>query len=198
MKTKALAMLIALACSSTPCFAGSVHLTGNLGSDFSKGPTAQQVISTFTDPAQQPYGGFGWEVVLGKMGFGGDYSVSFFRNDASQWWLDWYGQPLFISFHPLRSRMLLDPYLQAGLGSAGRVFLGEWSGPAPSNLYLSIFPFAAAGLSLNLEGFLVGAKVSYAPFLTPPPATGFSNAPIGNIQVTLSVGVALGWWRDAQ
>jgi len=193
MKTRTLAILIVLAAFAAPCFAGSVHLAGNLGANFFKGPTAQQVVNTFADPEQPLFGGFGWEVILGKLGFGGDYSVDFFRTPLSQWWLDWYGQAFFLSFHPLKSRILFDPFLQVGLGSAGRVFLGAWTGPAPANLSLSLFPFVAGGVSLNLDGFLLGAKVSYAPFLTPPPATDFANAPIGNIQVTLSAGIALGW-----
>jgi hypothetical protein len=170
-----------------------VQLTGNLGADFFKGPTAQQVFSTFSNPEQPLFGGFGWEIILGKVGFGGEYSVDFFRAASSQWWLDWYGQAFFISFHPFKGRSFFDPFLQVGLGSAGRVLLDESAAPVNENLYLSIFPFIASGLRFNFDGFLLGAKVSYAPFLTPPPATVFNNAPIGNIQVTLSAGISLGW-----
>jgi len=185
--------LVITAAAAAPCAAGSVHLTGSLSQDFLRGTSAQTIIGTFTGPEQPRFAGLGWEVILGKVGFGGDYMASFLRAPDTQWWLDWYAQPLFLSFHPLRRGFALDPFVQAGLGSAGRVLLHRWTGTPDSNLFLSVFPFVAGGLDLNLDGFLIGAKVSYAPFMTPPPATAFDNAPIGQIQATVSVGIALDW-----
>lgn len=186
-------VVLILAAAGSPCFAGSVHLTGSLSADFLSGTSTQGIIGTFASPDQPLFGGVGWEVILGRVGFGGEYLASFLRAADSTWWLDWYAQPLFLSFHPLRSGFTLDPFVQAGLGCSGRVFLHHWSGSPYSNLYLSIFPFVAAGLSLNLDGFLIGTKVSYAPFMTPPPATSFQNSPLGPVQVTVSAGVALDW-----
>ncbi|HVO39767.1 MAG TPA: hypothetical protein VMV03_12125 [Spirochaetia bacterium] len=186
--------LVIMAAAAAPCAAaGSVHVTGNLSGDYLRGTSAQTIIGTFAGPEQPRFAGVGWEVILGKVGFGGDYMASFLHSPDSQWWLDWYAQPLFLSFHPLRRGFVLDPFVQAGLGSAGRVLLHHWTGSPDSNLFLSIFPFVAGGLAVDLEGFLASAKVSYAPFMTPPPATTFENAPIGQIQVTLSVGIALDW-----
>ncbi|MGA2766030.1 MAG: hypothetical protein ABSG17_22035 [Spirochaetia bacterium] len=185
--------VIILAAIGAPAFAGSVHLTGSLSADFLKGPSAQQIIDSFTSTGQPPFSGFGWEVIIGKVGLGGEYDASFFRTTTGAWWLDWYSQPLFLSYHFFRTGYFLDPFLQAGLGGAGRVHLDEWTGSDASNLYISIFPFIAGGLSLDLSGLLLSGKVSYAPFMTPPPATVFSNSPLGSVQVTLSAGIALDW-----
>ena len=68
---------ISLAGIGTPVFANSVHLTGTLSADFLKGPSAQQIIDTFTSPGQPPFGGFGWEVIIGRVGLGGEYDACF-------------------------------------------------------------------------------------------------------------------------
>ena len=47
-------LALAIAASETPAFAGSVHLTGNLQADYLKGPSAQQIIDTFSSPASPP------------------------------------------------------------------------------------------------------------------------------------------------
>jgi hypothetical protein len=74
------------------------------------------------------------------------------------------------------------------------VYLQEWPESAVSdNLYISIYPFVAAGLGLDLSGFLLSGKVSYAPFMSAPPASPISSYPLGNIQVTLSAGIAIDW-----
>ena len=183
-----------LAATGTSGFANSVHLTGGLSADYLRGPSARQIIDSFTGPSQSPFTGFGWEVIIDRVGFGGEYDVDFTRTTQGLWWLDWYSQPLFLSYHPFKTRAtVLDPFVQAGLGSAGRVFMGEWTGNPATNLYLSLFPFIAGGLSLDLSGFLLSGKVSYAPFMTPAPATSFNEYPLGNVQVTFSAGIALDW-----
>jgi hypothetical protein len=185
---------LAIAAIGTPVFAGSVHLTGNLQADYLKGPSAQQIIDTFTSPGQPPFCGVGWEVIIGKVGFGGDYSASFTKTPMGSWWLDWLAQPLFLSYHFFRSGYTLDPFVQAGLGCAGRVYLQDWPETQVSNnLFISIFPFIAAGLGLDLNGFLLSAKMSYAPFMSAPPASPISSYPLGNVLVTLSAGIAIDW-----
>ena len=186
--------LLAIAAISTPVFAGSVHLTGNLQADYFKGPGAQQSISSFPDPGQPPFCGLGWEVVIDKVGFGGDYSAAFTKTPQQTWWLDWLAQPIFLSYHFFRSGYTLDPFLQAGVGCAGRVYLQAWPKTAISNnLFISIFPFVAAGLGLDLGGFLLSAKASYAPFMSAPPGSPITSYPLGNVLVTFSAGAAIDW-----
>ncbi len=198
MKTRAFTITVAILAATlgaigAPGFAGSLHLTGGVSTDYLRGPNAQQIIDSFASPSQPPFSGVGWEVIIGKVGFGGEYDASFIRAGQGTWWVDWYAQPLFLSWHPFRAGSVLDPFVQAGLGSAGRAFVGDWAGNLSSNLYISIFPFVAGGLALDLSGFLLSGKVSYAPFMSPPPGTVFNDYPPGNVQVTFAAGIAIDW-----
>jgi hypothetical protein len=136
-------------------------------------------------------------VIINRFGFGGDYMVSFFQDAGEQWWLDWYAPALFVSFHPLGGKSFLDPFLQVGVGSSGRVFLEPQPvsmGPGPGqDLSLSLFPFVGAGLALNLDGFLLSVKAVYTPYTSPAPVTDIPAYPMGKFQVTMSGGVSIGW-----
>ncbi|MGA2641135.1 MAG: hypothetical protein ABSG21_09555 [Spirochaetia bacterium] len=194
MKLKALVLALALAPLSVPGFAGAVHLTTDLSADFLQGTSAGQIIATFAVADQPLLWGFGWEVIPYHTGFGGSYQVSFSQDAVSAWWLDWYAPALFLSFHPLGARRSLDPYLEVGMGSAGRVLLSGTPAPAVNeSLYLALFPFLAGGLSLNLDGLLVGAKVAYTPYKAQIPVTSIPVDPLGAFQVTFTAGVSLGW-----
>jgi hypothetical protein len=190
---KSVLFVVVFAALGSACFAGTaVYLTGNVAADFLKSPTAQEIVKTFSSPDQPFFWGGGWEVVLKKIGIGGTYLTNFVRDPSSQWWLDWYGQALFLSFHAFGAAAFIDPFVQAGIGSAGRVLLDNWTGPAEGNLYISIFPMLTGGLNVNLANFQVGAKLTWTPFMTPPPVTDFITYPLGSFQVTLSTGVWLG------
>lgn len=196
MKSTFLVLVLALAALGMPCFAGAVHLTGIVSADFLGGNSAQQIINTFTVGDQPLFWGFGWEVIINHFGFGGDYLVSFYRDAGEHWWLDWYSPALFMSFHPLGGRSWLDPFLQVGIGSSGRVLLEPQRmpmGPAPTqDLSLSLFPFVGGGLSLNLESLLLSAKIVYTPYSSQIPATDIPSYPLGKFQVTVSAGISLG------
>jgi hypothetical protein len=194
MKTRlpvVMAMLIAL---STPCFASAVHLTGDLTADFLGPTSADQIITTFTVGDQPLFCGMGWEVILDRIGFGGTYMVDFFKDASADWWLDWYAPALFLSFHPIGANWILDPFVEVGFGSAGRVSLGSGMGTAASEpLALSLFPYVAGGLSLNLDALLISAKIAWTPYNFPIPVTSIPAYPLGTVQVTLGAGLAIGW-----
>ena len=70
------------------------------------------------------------------------------------------------------------------MGCAGRVSSPRCRrGPdaEPQSLSLALFPFVAAGLSLNLDGLLLGAKVIYTPYKAQIPVTDDPGLPAGNI-----------------
>ena len=196
MKSTFLVLVLALAALGMPCFAGAVHLTGIVSADFLGGNSPQQSINTFTVGDQPLFWGFGWEVIVNHFGFGGDYMVSFYQDASEHWWLDWNAPALFLSFHPLGGRSFLDPFLQVGIGSSGRVFLAQQPasmGPGPGqDLALSLFPFVGGGLALNLESLLLSAKVVYTPYSSPIPVTDIPAYPMGKFQVTVSAGISLG------
>ena len=194
MKLKTFVLALALAPLSIPAFAGAVHLTTDLSSDFLPGTPAQDMIATFAIADQPLLWGFGWEVIPGRMGFGGTYQVSFSRDTLAGWWLDWYAPAFFLSFHPLGAHRFLDPFLEAGIGCAGRVSLSRTPDPvANRSVSLALFPFLAAGLSLNLDGLLLGGKITYTPYAAPIPAAAIPLYPLGTFQVTLTAGLSLGW-----
>ena len=193
MRTKFPALVLALALFGAPVFAGAVRLTGNLSADILGNSSDGQSVNTFAVAGQPLFWGFGWEVILGKVGFGGDYGVSFFRDAGTQWWMDWCAPALFLSYHPLGAKSFLDPFFQVGVGSTGRVMLARRPLRAPDGLELSLFPFVAGGLAVNLDGLLLAAKAAYTPVSTAIPATDIPGRPLGTLQVTLSAGVSFGW-----
>lgn len=171
-----------------------VLLTGDAVANFEQRPTASEVVDSFATANQPLYWGFGFEVVHRHLGFGGLYTVNFVRSSPSDWWLDWYGEAFYLSYHLFRHRTLIDPFLSLGLGSAGRV----WLGPAPAStmagapLLLSVFPVVSAGLGVNLDGLYFGGKLSYLPVVAPPPVSPFDNVPLGRFLFTASFGLSLG------
>jgi hypothetical protein len=193
MKARFLALVLALAAFGAPSFADAVHLTGDLSANFLGGSTTQQIVNTFSVGDQPLIWGLGWEVILGRVGFGGDYMVDFFRDEGSQWWLDWFAPALYMSFHPIGANRFIDPFVQAGIGSAGRVLLRgrQWS--AGDDLMISIFPYVAGGLNFNLDGLLLGLKATYMPFNSELPVTYIPAYPLGPLQVSLSAGFSIGW-----
>jgi hypothetical protein len=128
---------------------------------------------------------------MSHVGIGGAYAVDFHENPATTWWLDWEGQAIYASYHLLGSRSFIDPFVDAGLGCAGRVFLGPGSA-LEGKLALTIYPFVSAGAALILEGLRVGAKLSYAIDRSPIPATSIPIYPIGRFQATAFVGFSIG------
>jgi hypothetical protein len=202
MKMKILVLFVVLAALGVPCFAGAVHVTGNLTADYPAGISTEQIISTFANGSQPMLWGFGWEVVLGRIGFGGDFAVNFYRDPDTSWWLDWYAPALYLSLHPFGANRFLDPFVQVGVGNAGRVHLdgtpvgsscGMFYPSADGMPLLSLFPFVAAGLGLNFDGLLVSARVAYTPYNGQIPVTNIQTYPLGTLQVTLAAGLSLGW-----
>ncbi len=197
MKSKLVVCILALAAFGAPCFAGAVQLTGSLSADFLSGPSAGDIIDTFSLGGQPVFWGVGGEVVLHRVGFGGDYMVSFFQSPEGAWWLDWYAPALFVSFHPIGVNRFIDPFFDAGFGCAGRVFLGPatsyWPLSATGLPSISLFPFVAGGISLNLDGFLLKAKATYTPFVTPIPVTILPAYPLGEVQVAITAGFSINW-----
>jgi len=193
MKLKALVIALALA-PLGGLFAGAVHLTTDLSADFLPGTSAGQIVSTFTVGGQPVMWGFGWEIIPGRLGFGGDYLVSFEQDSATGWWLDWYAPALALAWHPVGGHRLVDPFFQAGFGAAGRVHLsGMYGYPVEPDLSLALFPFVGGGVNLNLDGLMVGAKGIYTPFRSAIPVTSIPLYPLGEFQVTVTAGVSLGW-----
>jgi hypothetical protein len=57
-------------------------------------------------------------------------------------------------------------------------------------LYLSVFPALSLGLAVNLEGFLMGLKLSFSPVVLPIPASSIGNYPLDFLQARVFIGGA--------
>jgi hypothetical protein len=190
---KASLIALALSCLAFSGFAETrVDLTAVVGKDFMDRPSFDQAARALG--ADAPFGGIGWEVVIGRIGIGGSYIVDFNRDEASNWWLDWEGQAAYCSYHFLGPRSFVDPFADAGIGCAGRVFLGR-DASADGRLALTLYPFVSGGAALELDGLRVGAKLSYALSRNAVPVTSIPDYPLGRFQASVFVGFSIGGWR---
>jgi hypothetical protein len=166
-------------------------LTAALGKDFIGKPSFNQAVDALGD--ERPLFGFGWEVIMDHVGFGAQYLVSFHEDDPDSWWLDWNGQPAFVSYHLFGARSVIDPFVEGGIGCAGRVFLGPEEGEDwQPRLDITIYPFVGAGAALCLDHFKIGAKLDYALGRSGVPATDIAEYPLGRFQVSVLAGVTFG------
>ena len=186
MKRTMIALFALCACAA---FAQTrVDLSALVSKDFSGTPSLDQAARALE--ADSPFLGFGWEVVMGHIGIGGSYAVDFNENPPKTWWLDWEAQAIYASYHILGTRSFLDPFVDAGLGCAGRVYLGP--GPyAEDRLALTLYPFVSAGAALILEGLRVGAKLGYALDRSAIPATEIAAYPLGRFQAQVFAGFSI-------
>jgi hypothetical protein len=167
-----------------------VDLTAVLSKDFIGSPSFDQAVEALN--GDQPLFGFGWEVIMDHIGFGGQYLVNFHEDDPDSWWLDWNGQGIYVSYHFFGTRSFIDPFINGGMGCAGRVFLGPEDQFTPGRLALTLYPFAGAGVSVCLDHFKLGAKLDYALKRSGIPATDIADYPLGRFQVSLLAGVSFG------
>ena len=190
---RVLIVLIAFSVVSVSALAESqVRLTGNLAVDFVERPSVQDVVQVFQSKDQPFFWGFGWEVVLDTIGLGGTYDVNFYEDHEGKWWLDWLTEPIYLSYHFLGGAELIDPFVEFGLGCAGRVFLQSPLSVDKDPLYLSMFPTVGIGFSAVPDRMLFGAKLNYVPTMISIPATDIDHYPLERFQVAVYAGVALG------
>jgi len=157
--------------------------------------------------------GFEFGMKIDRIGFGLNALLMFNRTVSTNtnlnwnWTFDWIST-INIGYHFARSWHLLDPFLEAGLGAAGRVDLtpdydsmeqmaclkaGDFDCAKHSNLLgLSLVSYIAAGLSLRLDMLYISGKLSYWPLNSPPPATQFMPYPLKQFQLAVSAGFVLG------
>ena len=143
--------------------------------------------------------GLGVEIVNEHFGFGGLTVLSFHENQPELLDVKWDAR-MFVAYHLLDNRKVLDLFVQAGLGASGSGDLnpnpwdGEHSETRATNLALSLYPYVGAGVGLNfLSGFYLSGQFNWKP--------GFAKAPYTSIprvadehpfEVVVSVGYSFG------
>ncbi len=190
----AVAVLAAFLAAGVAFGNGQVRLVGNMAAHFSDEPSAREAADAFAGADRPLFYGPGWEVVLDHVGFGGNYMVRFFRDDVEQWWVDWVAEAFFVSYHLLSAGHLFDPYVQLAIGTAGRAAADDDGDPVS----LSVFPMVAAGLALDLNGFLIGGRIAWIPETSPPPGSDLETYPLDHVQVAFCGGIAIGGHRHRQ
>jgi hypothetical protein len=187
---KASICLACLLCLAMPAFSDvRVDIDALVGNDFIGSPSIHQAAQALGN--EDGFGGLQWEIVMGKVGVGGNLLASFYQDAESDWWLDWNVQAAYASYHFLGARRFFDPFVDAGIGCAGREILDAWK-PGVDNLQLSVYPFASAGASFHLDGLNVGGKLSWVPGISAIPATDIPGYALGNFQAYLFAGVSIG------
>ena len=158
-------------------------------SDYGAMPDYKQVLAA--PFGQRPFEGLEWELAIDRFGFGGTYAVNFSKDAASNWWLDWYGIPLFVSYHLFGTGDFLDPFVEAGIGCAGRVFTSTGSTADP-RLLIGLFPALTGGINIDLQPLVVGGKLTWVPGVSEIPCTPLLGYPLGGVQIAFTLGYRLG------
>lgn len=156
-------------------------------------------------PTEDSLGGWHWEVILNRVGFGMHYAMRLVDTGyaPSPYSVDWKGD-LFLSFHPLGGGSLVDPFVEIGWGNAGSADVRSASDTRYPNwkkrardgsmTELVLYRYAAAGLALDLRGLLVGARLAYMPtqFRNPIPDRSVAMYTLPELELGLFGGIALG------
>jgi len=163
-------------------------LTVLFNKDFAERPTVDEAVAALGNDAL--LGGFGWQVVIGHVGLGGNYLAGFVEESDSAWWVRWNGQAIYTSFHLFEPDAFLDPFVSAGAGCSGQVYIGP-SGNSGEGLAISLYPFLSAGIAVNLKPYRLGAELLYAPWSSQIPVTSIPESPLGAFQVSVFAGFGL-------
>lgn len=185
MKKTTILIGLLLAAMSAAAFGESFRLGTSVGAELLDRPTLESIHREF-DEGTNLLSGLYWEVLRDHVGFGMSYLVDFQRLDSPYpemeylWFVDWVGS-FDLRYHFFED-FLLDPFLEAGLGSAGRVDVSSYEEnglPGVEDpLELSVFGQVGGGLALRLSGLHLGARLLYRVFNDVPPATEFQPYPL--------------------
>jgi len=199
MKTKAILIVLLLAAlGGAAAFGESFRLGVSVGAELLNRPTLAAIRQEFDEGANL-LSGLYWEVLPGHLGFGMTYLVDFQKQASPYpqldylWFVDWVGS-FDLRYHFLTD-FFLDPFLEAGLGSAGRADITAYEqhglAGAENPLQLSLFAQVGAGLALRLPGLHVGTRLLWRPVNEVPPATQFQPYPLKNFRVDVFGGFSL-------
>jgi hypothetical protein len=191
--------LLYLGLAATTGYGESVRLGASGSFEFFNRPTYEEILQEF-DRKVNLFPGFYWEVIPFHLGFGMTYTVKFDRLDSAlaglenEWYLDWIASWDF-RYHFFRA-LFLDPFLELGFGSAGRVDITDYAGHGVSvlqrePLMLSLFGQLGGGVTFRLREMHAGGKLTYRFFNVIPPVTDFEPYPLKNFQFALFAGFSL-------
>jgi hypothetical protein len=156
--------------------------------------------------------GWSWEVIFDHLGLGMHYGIRFnepvIESDAaSDWYLDWKGD-FFLSYHVMGGGSVVDPFVEFGWGNVGTALVSsserydypDWEDEVEDGnaVALGFYNYFAGGVAVDLNGLLLGVKVSYIPSEIAGPVTEptIERYALSQFEVSLFGGVALGGHRN--
>ncbi len=199
MKTKAIPIVLLLAAmGGAAAFGESFRLGASVGAELLDRPTLASIRQEF-DQGANLLSGLYWEVLPDHLGFGMTYLVDFQKQASPYpqldylWFVDWVGS-FDLRYHFLKD-FFLDPFLEAGLGSAGRADITSYEqhglAGAENPLQLSLFAQVGAGLAFRLAGLHLGTRLLWRPFNEVPPGTQFQPYPLKDFRLDMFGGFSL-------
>jgi hypothetical protein len=198
MKTKAILFALLLAAAGgAAAFGEHFRMGATVGAEMLDQPTLEAIREEFKDGTEL-LSGLYWEVLIDHLGFGMTYLLDFQRTASPYeqleylWTLDWVAS-FDLRYHFVRG-FVLDPFLEAGLGSAGRVDISPYEEhglpPVEEPLELSLFGQVGGGLAFRLSGLHLGTRVLWRVFNEIPPATQFQPYPLKAFRFEVFGGVS--------
>ena len=191
-------IIILLAAGAASAFAGSFRFGVQYGAEFLDRPSVSGVMQAF-DQRVGLLPGLYLEYAPGKLGFGLTSLLGYNKVDVAapvykERWLD-YITSLDLRFHFLGPRAFLDPFVEAGFGTAGRSDVTDYEAVgAGSNDFtptnLSLFGQVGGGLAVKLAIFQLGARFDWRFWNGAVPGTSFDPYPLKNFSVALFGGLA--------
>jgi hypothetical protein len=198
MKRTSILIVTFLVAGAALSFAGGFRIGAEVSAEFVERPDLESVMQEF-DQRTNLIPGLYWEYVGNHLGIGMTALLDVTRADAAapvyeELWLDWISS-LDLRYHFLGPQAFLDPFIEAGLGVAGRSNLTDYEALgvgttdySPTNL--SLFSQVGAGLALKVSVFHVGAKAGWRFWNGAVPGTSYDPYPLKNITVGLFGGLA--------
>lgn len=214
---KRTAIVAALLLMGTLLFAGpQFRVAGNAATPLEELPQTAREWDRALWPGERTMMGWQWEFLLDRFGLGMHYAVRLYEtaDDSDPFVVDWKGD-FFFSYHLLGSGAFIDPFVEFGWGNAGSTIVDsvddydypDWEEEVYERnaTALALYTYAAAGVALNLNGLLLGARLAYHPEYaqSPVPEAGIDRYDLAELELGLFGGIALGgrdrrggrgWW----
>jgi len=178
--------------SKTERFRMGIAVAAELAGEVS----CKNFLESIADSPEVLFGVY-WEGMLNHLGFGMTSLGKFNRiedNAEIEWEFDWIGS-LDFRYH-FTEASFLDPFVEFGIGCAGRVKLPEYSNEHSYSykdaelLMLSIFFQAGGGIAVRLDRFHAGIKVLYRIMNEHAPVTAYELYPLYKLESVFFAGVS--------
>jgi hypothetical protein len=196
MYKRILLTLTIIVCGAGALYAGDFRIGGIVGAEVFDVIEEEEIKPEF-DSRTIPYPGLYWELIPNEhFGFGMTYLIKFNRqasalNDIDyNWYFDWIASFDF-RYHFLHDTVF-DPFLEAGIGNAGRVDITSYDYGQEGErdeLLMSLFGQAGGGIALQFSELHVGAKILYRFLNRPLPATTIDTYPLTAVHLSVFAGV---------